>query len=275
MEDRVLQTILDFVRLCLWLLILVMIFVPLERIFALHPQKIIRKAFFSDLLYYLLNNTLSKFLLIIPMALVGYTIRHYLPGAYYDRVAALPVVVKMFLGLLIGEFGFYWGHRWSHEIPFLWRFHAVHHSAEEMDWLVSTHSHPVDMVFTRLCGFVPLYFLGFSQPMATSLDFVSIFVIVTSVLWGFFIHANVKWRFGSLEWLVSTPAFHHWHHTLEKPHDKNYASMLPLYDFLFGTAHLPKKEWPAHYGCDTPVSPDLSAQLLDPIFPRPAQPVRQ
>jgi len=60
----------------------------------------------------------------------------------------------------VNDFGAYWGHRASHHIPFLWRFHAIHHSAEHMDWLVNTRAHPVDMVFTRLSGLVPVYRAG-------------------------------------------------------------------------------------------------------------------
>src|SRR5580700_8255299 len=164
------------------------------------------------------------------------------------------------------EIGGYWGHRWSHEIPFLWRFHAIHHSAEEIDWLVTVKAHPVDMFFTRLCATVPLYVLGLAQPLGNRIDIVPILVTFATTFWAYFIHANVSWRFGWLEWLISTPAFHHWHHTNDGPEviNKNYSAMLPLVDKCFGTFYLPPA-WPAKYGSDTPIAPDLPGQLLDPI----------
>jgi len=260
----------DFFRLCLWLLIIMMIFVPLERISALHVQKVFRRGFVIDLGYYFLNNFLPKLILILPMALVGYAVHRVIPAMFYSGVAGLPLRIRFAAALVIGEVGFYWGHRWSHEIPFLWRFHAVHHSAEEMDWLVNTRAHPVDMVFTRLCGFIPIYILGLSQPARGTLDYVSLLVIFTSTLWGFFIHANLNWRLGPLEWLLTSPAFHHWHHTYEEPLNKNYSAMLPFVDRLFGTHYSPKSEWPSRYGTVAPVASGMADQLLQPFTP-PAQ----
>jgi sterol desaturase/sphingolipid hydroxylase (fatty acid hydroxylase superfamily) len=87
---------------------------------------------------------------------------------------------------------------------------------------------------------------------------------------GFFIHANVSWRFGWLEWLVSSPAFHHWHHTNDGPEriNKNYASMLPCLDKCFGTFHLPKQQWPVKYGIDARIPSGLAQQLLNPLLRR-------
>jgi sterol desaturase/sphingolipid hydroxylase (fatty acid hydroxylase superfamily) len=113
----------------------------------------------------------------------------------------------------------------------------IHHSAEHVDWLVNTRAHPVDMVFTRLCGLVPLSVLGLAAPLGGSASLIPVIVLFLGTVWGFFVHANVRWRFGRLEWLSATPAFHHWHHTNDGPAyvDKNYAAMLPWINRLFGT----------------------------------------
>ena len=175
--------------------------------------------------------------------------------------------------LVVGEFGFYWGHRWTHEVPLLWRFHSVHHGPVEIDWLVNSHAHPLDIVFVRLCGFVPMYALGLAQPLAGNrIDFVPLLIMMVATAWGFFIHANIKWRFGPLEWLVSTPHFHHWHHTNDQNVDRNYASMLPVMDKLFGTAYLPAKQWPPVYGIHGPMPDGLVGQLVHPFLAKEEQP---
>ena len=189
------------------------------------------------------------------------------PSASPPHSPAVPSGSASSLSLFIGEIGFYWGHRWSHEIPLLWRFHAIHHSAEHLDFLVNTRAHPVDMVFTRLCGLVPLYILGLAAPARGSASLIPVLIVLIGTVWGFFIHANVRWRFGPLEWLIATPAFHHWHHTNDGPDliNKNYAPMLPGVDRLFGTLHLPPNQQPRRYGIDQPVSPTLLGQLAEPF----------
>ena len=96
-------------------------------------------------------------------------------------------------------------------------------------------------------------------------DVVPLLVMLIGMAWGFFIHTNLRWRLGFLEWFVSSPNFHHWHHTKGEHVNRNYASMLPWMDKLFGTWYLPKT-WPGKYGTDTPVPPDLAGQLLFPVF---------
>jgi sterol desaturase/sphingolipid hydroxylase (fatty acid hydroxylase superfamily) len=90
-------------------------------------------------------------------------------------------------------------------------------------------------------------------------------------VWGFFIHANLRWRFGPLEWLVATPAFHHWHHTRSEARDRNYASMLPCWDWMFGTLHLPR-HWPAAYGVDEKLPDSVAGQLIYPFRSRTDSP---
>jgi sterol desaturase/sphingolipid hydroxylase (fatty acid hydroxylase superfamily) len=154
-----------------------------------------------------------------------------------------------FLGVfLIGEFGFYWGHRWSHEIGILWRFHAIHHQPTQLDWLVNTRAHPVDIIFTRLCGLIPVYALGFGSTKSAAGTLGPILLVLAGTVWSFFIHANLRWRLGWFEHMLSSPRFHHWHHAKVGPINRNYAPMLPVLDRMFGTLHLPARGWPEQYG---------------------------
>jgi sterol desaturase/sphingolipid hydroxylase (fatty acid hydroxylase superfamily) len=258
---------LSVARLCAWLVLLMLIFIPLERLFAVHRQRVFRKAFGSDVLYYFLSGLLPKLLLVLPLSAVAWAIHGSLPAGYYLWTASLPLWARFAASMVVGEIGAYWAHRWSHEVPMLWRFHAVHHSAEEVDWLVHTRAHPVDMFFTRLCALVPMYLLGLAQPAGNQVDLAPYLVTVVGTVWGFFIHSNVKWRLGWLESMVSSPAFHHWHHTNDGPAyiNKNYAPMLPFVDRCFGTLYLPKQSWPGKYGTDEPVASGMAGQLFEPL----------
>ncbi len=268
------QLALDIGRLGIWLILLMAIFIPLERISGLRPQKVFRKAFSTDVIYFFLSGLLPKLLLILPMTALAWVLHRFVPSSLYSTMAGLPVAFRFAAAMFVGEVGAYWGHRWSHEIPLLWRFHAIHHSAEEIDWLVHTRAHPVDMVFTRLCAFVPMYALGLAQPMGNSVDLVPVLVTIVGTVWGFFIHANVSWRFGWLESLLSSPAFHHWHHTNDGPEviNKNYSAMLPWVDRCFGTFYLPRKDWPGKYGIDGAMSPNFAVQIFHPLVQRDEAP---
>jgi sterol desaturase/sphingolipid hydroxylase (fatty acid hydroxylase superfamily) len=258
-------------RLALWLAIIVVIFVPLERLFAVHPQKVLRKGIGVDLMYYFLSGLLPAMLLSVPISVLAWIVHHFVPGFILAATAAMPLWGRALAGLVAGEIGYYWGHRLSHEIPFLWRFHSIHHSAAEVDFLVNSRAHPIDMVFGRFCGVVPIYVLGLGGPLGPAGSVVPVLVTIFGLLWGFFIHANLRWRFGPLEWLISTPAFHHWHHTLNGPINRNYSSTLPWLDRIFGTHYLPK-EWPAAYGIEAKLPDSLAGQLAYPLSAEPAVP---
>ena len=242
----------DVLRLCAWLVLLAAIFVPLEHLFALRPSKVFRKSVAADLGYYFLSSLLPSVILAIPLAFVAASAQRLMPEAAYHAVATAPLWVRIPAALVVGEIGAYWGHRWTHEVPLLWRFHEVHHEAEHMDWLVNTRAHPIDMVFTRLCTLAPLYVFGLGGPAGTGGTLVPTLMVIIGAMWGFFIHANVRWRFGRAEIVIATPAFHHWHHTLSGPINRNYAPMFPILDKLFGTLHLPHDQWPDEYGVLTP-----------------------
>jgi len=258
---------MNILRLCIWFALLVIIFVPLEKLFARRTQKIFRKEFANDLVYYFLNSILPSLLLIVPLSVIAWGVHQFLPEGVYNWGATLSVRMRLLLAIVIGDFGGYWGHRWLHEIPFLWGFHSIHHSAKEIDWLVNTRAHPIDMVFNRFCGLSLIYLLGLAQPTGEKADIVPLLYVVIGTIWSFFIHANIRWRFGWLERLISTPAFHHWHHTNDEPRyvNKNYAAIFPWIDQLFGTLYLPRNRWPKIYGTNTFVAEDLVRQLLEPL----------
>lgn len=253
-------------RLSLWLVLLTAVFVPLERWFgARHEAPRARREQLHNLAYYVISSLVPILVLSIPSALLAVAARHVVPDALTAAVAALPTPARLALVFVVGEIGFYWGHRLSHQLPWLWRFHAVHHATERMYFLANTRTHPVDMVVTRLFGLVPLYLLGLAGPGMAGTAAPAALMLV-GLAWGFFIHANLRWRFGPLEWLVATPAFHHWHHSRNDHINRNYAATLPVLDRLFGTYYLPK-HWPAEYGTDTPQADTLGGQLLDPLAP--------
>lgn len=269
--DTILHAFLPFaltlLRLSIWLLLLSLIFIPLERLMPLHKERVFRTGIVTDIGYYFLNGIVPVMLLSVPLALVIRFTNTYIPAEIGATVTQLPILVKVIASLFVGEVGYYWAHRLGHEIPFLWRFHSIHHAPKHIDWLVNTHAHPLDMVFSRFFALSPMILLGLLNPFGANLVSTPFIMIFVATLWGFFVHANVPWRFGPLEWLVATPGFHHWHHTNDGREyiNKNYASMLPIVDYIFGTFYLPKDKRSQRFGIETPMPDGLAEQLLFPF----------
>jgi sterol desaturase/sphingolipid hydroxylase (fatty acid hydroxylase superfamily) len=253
----------NIAHLCVWLALLSLILVPLERWFALRKAPLNGQRLAADVGLYFFNSIFPATVLSVLFGMCAAAMQAIVPDALRAALAALPVGVKLPLAFLIAETGFYWGHRLSHQLPWLWRFHAVHHAPEHLYFLINTHAHPVDMIVTRLFGMTPLYVLGLAGAgMAGSA--VPAAVIVVGTAWGFFIHSNLRVRLGLIEWLIATPAFHHWHHTSHAPLDRNFASMLPLLDRLFGTWHLPAG-WPRAYGLADAAADSAADSAATPV----------
>jgi sterol desaturase/sphingolipid hydroxylase (fatty acid hydroxylase superfamily) len=265
---------LEVARAAAWFGLLTLIFVPLERLFAARPQRILRRQLGADLGYYLLNSVVTVAALASAAAFLATLARHLLPSGFQAAMAGLPLWGRVAATLVVGEFGSYWAHRWSHEVPFLWRFHAVHHSAHDVDWLTGSRGHPVDLIFVRLGGLMMISAAGLAVPGANG-GTPLLLATVVSVAWGYFIHANVRWRFGWAESVIATPAFHRWHHSNGAVRDRNYASTLPLFDRLFGTFHLPGNALPETYGIDADMPAGLVAQLAAPLMPHTGSATRQ
>jgi sterol desaturase/sphingolipid hydroxylase (fatty acid hydroxylase superfamily) len=152
--------------------------------------------------------------------------------------------------VLVADLAQYWTHRAYHEVPFLWRFHAVHHSVKTMDWLAGSRQHMLELIFTRVCVLAPLYILGFSEAAMNGYILIVGFQAV-------FNHANVHLPWGPLKYLVVTPDFHHWHHASDdEAIDRNYAAHYAFLDYLFGTAVKSKNQFPERYGVVGDYMPD-------------------
>jgi sterol desaturase/sphingolipid hydroxylase (fatty acid hydroxylase superfamily) len=246
------------------LIVFSVLFVPLEQLFPKRTdQPILRPSWRIDLTYFFFSAVLVQLTTILTLKPAMILFSWAVNAHIQSWVGSLPFAFQ-FLGiLLVADLTQYWVHRLFHSVPLLWRFHAVHHSAESMDWLAGSRLHLVDVAVTRGITYIPIYLLGFAEgPLFAYIVFVSIQAT--------FIHSNLRFEFGPLRWLMATPQFHHWHHCADRDLvDKNFAVHLPVLDWLFGTFYLPKGVWPTSYGVIGGATPSKGyfGQLIQPFLP--------
>lgn len=243
------------------LLVTGFMFAPIERIFPHRDeQRLFRIEWREDLFYYLISSMMVQAFTFLALAPQAYVNAH--TGGWADFrlwVASLPWVVQFLVVIVLSDLFQYWYHRLFHTVPFLWGFHAVHHSAKAMDWLAGARMHFVEIVLLRGVTSLPLFTLGFSPSvMQAYIGFVYV--------WSSLLHANLRGDFDRIGHWIATPRFHHWHHGLEQEAvDVNFAIHLPLLDKLFGTFHLPEGRWPKDYGVPEKVPGGYWAQLKYPF----------
>ena len=239
-------------------ILLFVLVVPFEKLFPRHPQRLRRPGLGIDLVYGLAGRGLAVVGLVVG-AVVGVLSLLWVPGLLLrPAVGLLPGPLRVAVAFLLFDLLVYWAHRWSHEVPFLWRFHVIHHSSKQMDWVSGVRAHPLDGIVVAPV-FVFLVAAGFNPKLSGA------FVIVQVVV-GLFLHANVRWRLRPLHRIIITPEFHHWHHANEiDAHDTNYSTFLPVWDLLFGTYFMPAVRRPQVYGAGDDVPDSLAGQLWQPL----------
>ncbi|MEU7532057.1 sterol desaturase family protein, partial [Saccharothrix sp. NPDC042600] len=230
---------------------------PLERLWPRRRgQKVFRFGFATDIVHLVVSLALVGLLTAVPMTLLRPVLPTIPPVAAW--IDGLPLLLQGLIALVVFDLVNYLAHRLQHEVPFLWRFHRIHHSSEQLDWLAGARVHPLPSVMDGLFRAVPALLLGLTEATAGVL---AIIVTVSAVL----THANVSWRLPRLSRWWATPEFHHWHHADEPDAiNRNYAGVLPIWDRLFGTFHLPDR-YPAKYGADRPVPTGWWGQMVDPL----------
>ena len=185
-------------------------------------------------------------------------------------VRTWPLWVQCLLILLIQDVVLYWIHRAFHS-RLAWKFHAVHHSPQVLDWMSTMRTHPVNYVLEFTVADVIVLLMGFSAP--------ALLVLASfSTVYSSMVHANLNWTFGPLRHVFASPVFHRWHHTTQEAGlDKNFASTFPFLDVLFGTFYMPAGKLPEQFGNgDADFPEDFLGQLVYPFRPtKPAAPAEQ
>ncbi len=249
----------------IWLLGFAAFFVTIERLWPAVPgQRIWRHGTATDLALSFLNpmvvtpitSLAVSWLVTSVLELVGY---EYLDTAR-AFTAAWPFWVQMLAALLIADFFSYWKHRAFHS-ALLWPIHAVHHSADEIDWLTNERDHPLQLLATYLAVILPLVLAGFGA------EVIALQAILRRA-YSLYTHANVRWSYGPLDRLFVSPSFHRWHHASDaEMAGRNFAVFFSFYDVLFGSYANPGRgRQPAAFGLpDRSSMPGLVAMLRYPF----------
>lgn len=227
---------------------------------------VMRRGVLTDAAYWVINPFINHYvsgfviiLLLVPVALVvyGHLDKDALMAGY-GPLSRLPLVVQGVVMLVLADLIGYWLHRAFHGRR-LWRFHAVHHSSTDLDWLSAARVHPVNEAASRAAIMLPMVAAGFSLKAA-------LWIGPTFIAYGFLVHANVDWDYGPLRKVLASPLFHRWHHADERDVEPcNFAGVFPVWDLLFGTYYMPEGRLPARFGTATPVPEGVVRQLVFPF----------
>jgi sterol desaturase/sphingolipid hydroxylase (fatty acid hydroxylase superfamily) len=245
------------------LLLMAIIYVPLERLWPQYPEQgTFRDQWTLDVVYFMSTHlpiTILSFLVLLPATQAT---KYLGVPALQHAIAYMPWLLQFFFAVVVADITEYFIHLALHKVPFLWRFHAIHHSSKALDWIAGSRSHFVDDTLVRGFILVPLM-LGFSQSIILAyLIFVTLHATWTHCNFG----PNAKW----IEKFLVMPRYHHWHHTSQKEGiDKNFAIHFPWIDKVFGTYYYPD-EWPEEYGLDgEEIAPGFLRQTVEPFLRRP------
>ncbi len=175
--------------------------------------------FLSPLVQHLMNEPIGqRFKLTFPQGIAG-------------------SVLAMFAVFFVNDFIYYWWHRFQHTNKWLWAQHTLHHSERSLNVVASLRHHWLEDPLRLFVQMMPIGFLFFFAPPSVA------WVGSVLGLWPFFIHMNLRLWMGPLTMVLAGPQYHRVHHSiLPEHHDKNFAAFFPIWDIIFGTAHVPKRD---------------------------------
>ena len=204
-------------------------------------QKVLREGFFDDLALYTIAQSY-----ILGILIFTYIINFIDASTGLSRLQLfrdVPIWIQLIFFLVTHDLYIYWMHRWQHKNKYLWRIHEAHHSPKKVDWLSGSRSHAIEILINQTIEFLPIVLLG-SPPEVIA------YKGVISAVWGMYIHSNLNVSTGKLQKIINGPEMHRWHHSTGKGRNRNFATKLAIWDWIFGTAFLPETK-PDEYGLKT------------------------
>ena len=216
-----------------------------------------RRHFAHDVAYALFYD--SGAFRVLGASMVFSVVQNQLSFMRAGLLEGLPIVLVGALYIVINDFVSYWLHRAEHRFPFLWQFHSVHHSPEELNFLTAHRVHPFSKIMWGLIGVFLLIVLGVPPAMWLPITLVQTFLATVQ-------HAELDWRFGRLYPILVSPVFHRLHHSRDRrDFDRNYSQLFCVWDHLFGTAN-PSRTPPTAVGVEgLPPEPTLVGQFWGPF----------
>lgn len=217
------------------------ILIVLERLFPYNKgRKLFREGFFNDFVFYNFVQSLVLGLVITEF------IRFIDSNLQVSRLRILspfPVWMQTLFFVVAHDLYIYLFHRYQHKSKYFWRIHEAHHSTQDLDWLAGVRSHSLEILINQTIEFLPIVLLGAAPEVA-------LYKGAISAIWGMYIHSNINVKSGPLIYLINGPEMHRWHHSDDaiEAHNKNFATKFSLWDWLFGTAYLPKEKKASRYG---------------------------
>lgn len=229
------------------------LFIILERLFPYTKgQEILREGFFDDLALYTIAQ--SYIFSIIIFSFIINSIDASTGLSKLKLFANVPIWLQLIFFTVTHDIYIYFMHRWQHSNKWLWRIHEAHHSPKKVDWLSGSRSHALEILINQTLEFAPIVLLG------APVEVIS-YKGVISAVWGMYIHSNIDVRTGWLQKIINGPEMHRWHHSTGKGRNRNFATKLAIWDWIFGTAYLPPSK-PDEYGLKTYFPRHYFAQTL-------------
>ena len=235
-------------------------------------QKVLRRGLLLDLFYILFNFFLFSLIAFNALSMVGVELFNDFIGLFgWENIVAIrldswPAWTQLLTLFLVADFVQWNIHRMLHRVPWMWEFHKVHHSVKEMSFAAQFRFHFMETIFYKTIQYIPLAMLGFGITEFFVVHMFTVFV-------GHLNHANLNWSYGPLGYVFNNPNMHIWHHAKELPEEHpygmNFGLTLSVWDYLFGTAYVPRngRDIEIGFGGDEQYPEDFLGQMMEPLRP--------